>query len=354
MYSSSMEEGGLNFKVLIGKVVNLKSFLLSKWKILLSITLIGGILGAVYAYIGETAYVAQSTVLVSSGRGGGLSGALKMAQSLGFGVGGGDGMTFSTENAPDIIKSNRIITNTMLSEVTVDNKKDKLVNFYLDWSGIREKWAKMPNPHLKNFRFTSKEAFKMTFLEDSIMQGLTGRFTGKQLTVKGELKTGVAEITFSSNHERFTYLFLKQLLSAVSHFYLDESIAKERRSFELMEQKTDSIYTEMVSKERLLAKLKDQSFRSVMMQGMVPQMQLQRDIEILNVMYSLALKNLEMAKMTMTEKQPVFQVIDEPILPLQKSRRSKVKFALGFSFLFFFLGSGYLILRNEIRKALKE
>ena len=349
-----MEEGGLNFKVLVGKLANVKSFLFSRWKLLLLISFIGGVLGAVFAYIGQTTYVAQSTVLVSSGKVGGLSGALKMAQSLGFGVGGGDGMTFSTENAPDIIKSNRIITNTMLSEVTVDNKKDKLVNFYLDWSGIREKWTKNPKSKLKDFKFTSKEAFKMTFLEDSIMQGLTARFTGKQLTVKGELKTGVAEISFSSDHERFTYLFLKQLLSAVSHFYLDESIAKERRSFELMEQKTDSIYTEMISKERLLAKLKDQSFRSVMMQGMIPQMQLQRDIEILNVMYSLALKNLEMAKMTMTEKQPVFQVIDEPILPLQKNKRSKIKFAIGFSLLFFFLGAGYLILRNEIRKALKD
>ncbi len=349
-----MEQQGLNFKTLVQKASGIKKYLLSKWKLLMAMTLLGAGIGVAIVKFNTTKYVAECSVLLGSSKGG-LGGALKMAQSLGVGgFGGGDQMTFSTENAPDIVKSKRIIINTLLSEVEVDNKKDKLINFYIDWFGLRENWKEKNKKALINFKFTSKEAFKMTFTEDSIMKNLIPKLTGKNLVVKGDMKTGIVEIAFSSEKERFSLLFTKELLKAISHFYLDESVAKERRAMQAMQDKTDSIYTEMITRERALARIKDQSFRNVMMQGMVPQIRLQRDIEILNVMYSLALKNLEMSKMTMTEKQPVFQIIDEPILPLMIERKSLVKTTVIFAMLFAFLTVAYLLLRREIKKALQN
>jgi hypothetical protein len=347
-----MEEGGLTFKSLILKLSETKKFLLSKWKMLLLYALLGAAAGIALSYFKTAKYSANSTVIIGSSKGG-LGGALRMAQSFGLGIGGGgDGMTFSTENAPEIVKSNRIITNTLLAEVEIDGKKDKLVNFYLDWFGVRDKWVEKEKKHLVNFKFTGKEAYKLTFREDSIMSTLIYRVTAKSLEVKGDIKTGIVNITYSSVNEKFTYFFSQELLKAVSHFYLDETVEKEKQSYQRMEAKTDSIYTEMITRERALARIKDQSNGNIMMQGMVTQMQLQRDIEILNVMYSLALKNLEMSKLTVTEKTPAFQIVDKPVLPLMRSGLSPIFAGVGLALLFLILGMGYQLVRREVKKAL--
>lgn len=348
-----MEEG-INFKTVVTKISALKKYLLSKWKFIILSFLFGGALGFTISFFSTPQYVAESTVLIGASKGG-LGGALRMAQSLGIGIGGGgDGMTFSTENAADIVKSNRILINTLLATVEIDGKKDKLANFYLDWFGMREKWIEKKKKALIDFKFTGKEAFKLTFREDSIMQKILPRFKGKSIAVKGDIKTSMVDIAVTTKNEKFSYYFAHELLEAISHFYLDESIAKEKRTFQMMQDKTDSIYTEMTTRERALARIKDQSFRNVMMQGMVPQLQLQRDIEILNVMYSLALKNVEMARMTMTEKQPVFQIVDEPVLPLMIDRISPLIATAGLAILFTFLAIGYLIMKKAIRNALNS
>jgi uncharacterized protein involved in exopolysaccharide biosynthesis len=347
-----MEEGGLTFKSLILKLSETKKFLFSKWKIFLLYAILGALAGVLLSRFKTAKYTAKSTVIIGSSKGG-LGGALRMAQSFGLGIGGGgDGATFSTENAPDIVKSNRIITNTLLTDVEIEGRKDKLANFYLDWFGVRENWVEKGKKHLIKFKFTGKEAYKLSYREDSIMSTLINKVTAKALEVKGDIKTGIVDISYSSINEKFTYYFSKELLNAVSHFYLDESVEKEKQTFKRMEDKTDSIYTEMITRERALARIKDQSNGNVMMQGMVTQMQLQRDIEILNVMYSLALKNLEMSKLTMTEKQPAFQIVDKPVLPLLRSGLSPIFAGVGLAILFVVLGVGYQLVRREVRKAL--
>ncbi len=347
-----MEEG-FNFKKLVQKLVEIKNLLLSKWKVLLLFITIGGLVGGAIGYFSTLRFTATSSVLIGGSRGG-VGGALKMAQSLGLGsIGGGDAMAFNTDNAKEIITSKRIITNALLSEIEVDKKKDKLVNFYIEWFGLRKKWQESKKG-LENFKFTSQKAFHLTFKEDSIIQGIYNSLIGKNLLVTGDLKTSIVEMKVVSEKEIFAYHFSQELLKSVGHFYIDESVAKERKSFENMQQKTDSIYSELLSKERTLAVLKDNSFRTQKLQGMVSQYQLQREVEILNVLYASAVKNLEMTKVSLMEKQPVFQVIDEPVLPLVKKKTPTVQTAIIVSVLFAFFYIVVLLIKGAIRKALNS
>ena len=133
-------------------------------------------------------------------------------------------------------------------------------------------------------------------------------------------------------------------------FYLENYKTKESKSLVILENKVDSIQTELIFHETNLANLIDKSHSIIKSRGHLEKMRLSRKVEFLNAMYAVAVKNLEMSKLSAQHEKSIFIKIDKPVLPLKVSKKSEVLFGVFFSFLFVLLSSVFFLVRNEVKK----
>src|SRR5687768_10867145 len=138
---------------------HIKSFLQylrkKSWLLILAI-LTGSSLGMVYYYKQKPKYEAETTFLLEekSMSGGGLA---SLASQFGINVGGvGGGSMFSGDNILNILTSEKVIRQVLLSRV--DDKvhgKKTLADIYLDFTGIRKNWQK--DSSFPDIHFTGEE-----------------------------------------------------------------------------------------------------------------------------------------------------------------------------------------------------
>ena len=98
------------------------------------------------------------------------------------------------------------------------------------------------------------------------------------------------------------------------------------------------------------AAYKDANFGVQRAKGLLQEIRLKRNVEILNVMYVEVVKNLELSKFTLLNNKPLLNIIDRPTFPLEmKTLSVKVSFIL-FSILGAILISFYLIVIQIIKE----
>ena len=66
--------------------------------------------------------------------------------------------------------------------------------------------------------------------------------------------------------------------------------------------------------------------------------------------YGEVVKNLEIAKINLQREQPLYQIIDEPEMPLKVKKASKTRYILIGGFLSFFVIALYLVVRKKVRE----
>lgn len=343
-----MEEG-LNFKKVVRKIKVIVNLLLSKWKSIVLISILGASLGFYIAKISVPKYNAKSTFMVSSPKGGSqLSSLLGMASSLGLGSGSSE---MSIESVSEVIISDRIVLNALLHKQIIKENPTCLGNYFIETFGLRKKWQKENKPY-KDFKFTGTKAFKLSNNENRLAK-LVLRPVKNLLNVDFEKQSNIITISCKSVDPTFSNLFTNTLIEKLTSFYVNKATQNERETFEILTSKTDSIKTVLQESEVELAKLKDNSFKTVKAIGRLKEMQLEREIGILSVMYSTSVSNVEMARVNLLQKKPFIQIIDEPILPLTGVKKSLVISIIIWAFLFFFFTVCFLIAKTEILNALK-
>jgi len=343
-----MEEG-LNLKKIVEKIQILIKYLLSKWKIIGVICLIGAVLGFYIGNSSITEYRAKSTFMINSSKGGGskFSALIGMASSLGLGLGAS---SMNVENVSEIIISDRIVLNSLLKKQKVGDEVVKLGNYYIDKFGLREKWIEKDRPY-KNYKFKGTNAYELSTEEYQISTLILERVK-ELLNVDYDKQSGIISISCKSKDQLFSYHLTNTLIDELTTFYVDRTTENERETFKILSSKTDSIKAVLQEAEGQLAQLKDNSYKTVKATGRLKEMQLEREIGILSVMYSTSVTNVEMARVNLLQKKPFIQVIDAPILPLKKLKKSFILYAILYGILFFFLITSFLIIRLEIKKAL--
>lgn len=119
---------------IINKAKNWFNYLLSKWVIIVSLSILGGFIGFFVAYKAQFKYTATLSFVVEDDKSSnGLSGALGLASQFGIDLGSGSGGTvFAGSNLLELMKSKSLIKKTLLSEVDFENKKQTLIDIYID------------------------------------------------------------------------------------------------------------------------------------------------------------------------------------------------------------------------------
>ena len=84
--------------------------------------------------------------------------------------------------------------------------------------------------------------------------------------------------------------------------------------------------------------------------GLLEEIRLKRDVEILNIMYGEIVKNLEVSKFTLLNNEPLLNIIDRPTLPLKVNKLSMIAAFILFSILGMLIYSFILVIKQIINE----
>jgi len=336
----------LSLKDVVASIKAAIAYLFKKWFIIVGCAILGGALGIVYAWSQKPKYVAVLTFSMEDGKsdGGGLA---SLASQFGFSLGNVGGI-FSGENILILIQSDKIIQSTLLSQVTVDNKTQSLLNFYLEAQKKAGDAKEPKDPAVKNVSFPEgQKPETYTRLQDSVLHNIVQGVKKEILKAeKPENKFNLYKVTCTSKNEDFSLLFCKQLIQQVSDFYVTIKTKRSTQIVNILQSRTDSIKR---AYDRALfgrAELSDANINPAFSLPTVGVQREQTNITVLATAYTELLKNLEVAKFNLLKDTPLIQVIDEPEAPLVKKKLGRLLSGIIGAFLFGFTTCVILLVRK--------
>ncbi len=313
----------ISLKELILKAKDWTSYLWGyKWRIILA-GIIGGALGFTYAkYFTKPTYTANTSFTLeqkSSGAGGALGG---LASSLGLGdlpTGSSSGM-FGGENILHLIKSNRIIHQS-LKQAQSELNGDHLLNVY-----VKNHFKKALEDKKINLYPKKVDSIIFNRAQDSLLLLVTKNIRENQIVAERlDKKTTIINLDVKDNNEQWAYLFSKALVKNAIDLYLEIKIGKLLRAEEELTNKRDSIRGLLDGSITTLAFETDLNSHTPLMRYKTNQVKKQIDVEVLKSMYANVIQNLEVTKIQREQEEPIIEIIDEPILPLNKIQFGKLK-----------------------------
>ena len=317
----------ISLKELIEKGKEWFSYLLSQWKIIVLAGFIGAVLGVTYSFMKKPVYTATLTFALEDEKGGGLGGALGLASSFGFDLGGGGGSVFSGSNLTQFFKSRQMVEKTLLSPVTVNGKVISLAEMYIQNNEWREGWAKKPAFAKLEF-LPNANREKFTRVQDSIMGVMYTNLSKTGLSVgQKDKKIDIVSIDVASTNELFSKYFCEALAKKVGDFYVATKTKKARANMAILQKQTDSIRGELNGAITGVAVANDNTFNlnPALNVRRAPSARRQVDVQANTAILTELVKQTESAKVALRNETPLIQVIDKPILPLAKERFGKVK-----------------------------
>ncbi|MGV3763108.1 Wzz/FepE/Etk N-terminal domain-containing protein [Parapedobacter sp.] len=343
----------VGLRELIIKMVALIRYLLNKWLIILMIALLGAALGLCYSLFKKTDYTATLSFVMdeSSASQGSLGAAATIAEQFGFNLGGigSIGGFFKGDNIIEFLKSRSMVDETLLTEVALDGKKTLLVDRYIAYHNLREKWASK-KPQLVDLQFRDTTG---VFLQDSLMATFYKAILRENLVVeKLDKKSNIITIEVESPDEGFSKVFAEMLIKNATDFYVQTRTQKAKENLDVLTHQVDSVRRELNEAISGVAAATDanpnpnRAFQSLRVRSQLHTVDVQANTAILTEL----VKNQELAKITLRNEKPVIQVLDKPILPLENDKLGKLKAVIIGGFLGGFLACLALVLMRLYRQ----
>lgn len=342
----------ISFSAIFAVLRRFWSFSISKWKQLLLVGFIGGLLGFFYAYSQKPIYKATLSFILAENEGGASINLSSLAGLAGL-SGVNNGSSVNEDKLQFISQSRKILGSTLLSEVSLYNQKDKLINHFISVYKLQPGFKS--DTTLKDFvGFTHSDLNELSYAENKVMDQVISKMSKSGMYFLDAKKksgivaqnAGILSINFSSIDEGFSKSFVEVLFKNLSEFYTHKATQRQLKNFELIKSRADSLQRLLFQKENYGANYFDRNLGMIRMQGRLELERAKRDVEMLGLMYAEVLKNQEIARFALENQTPVFQIIDQPTLPLEKKKMSKINTALAGAFALVLLALIYFIVKN--------
>jgi uncharacterized protein involved in exopolysaccharide biosynthesis len=325
---NNIEQDEISLKELILKIKDWYRFLLTKWLIIVAAGIIGGAIGVGYAITQKTTYTASLSFVLEGENSGSVSssGALGIVSSLGIDIGGSAGSIFSGSNLIELMKSRTIIEMALLNPITINGKIQSFAQYYININELNKDWD--TKPLLKGIEFApDADRSKFTLQQDSILGNIYASVLQMLTVGQKDKKASLLSINVKSTDEFFSKAFAENLAQEVSSYYIEIKSKKARQNMEILQRQTDSIRAVLNGSIVSVAAAVDNTF------ALNPAMQVQKttiskkqfDVQANTAILTQLVTNLEMAKVSLRKETPLIQVIDKPMLPLQKDKVGKLK-----------------------------
>lgn len=330
-------------------------YLRSKWLLLFTVSVLAALLGTAYILIRKPVYTASTTfVLENSEGGGGLSQYLGMASMIGIDLGGSNGGIFKGDNIIELYKSRQMIAKTLLSPLAGDSSR-LLIDRYIDFNHLRQKWAdvyKATDLHFLPYEKHLASSGPLTRLRDSLLSKVILKINEKHLSVgKPDKKLDVIKVDVRAKDEVFAAAFNTQLVAHVNAYYIQTKTKKAADHVAILQQKVDSVNRVMRGAINSAAAITDATPNlniTRQAQRVAPVQRAQFTAETNKAVLGELVKNLEIAKVSLSKETPLLEVIDKPVFPLADDQENKFYYPIVMAVLAFGFTALFLLLRKSV------
>ena len=325
---NNTEKRSISIIEIKNKVFNLLKFGIKNIKTLLIASIIGLILGIGFAFVSKPTYTAFLSFLINENE----SSPINLSSIAGLaGIGNIGGSSVNEDKLMFLTTSRQIIGSALLTKHGSLTVADRFIETYEMKKSFKN------DTTLESFvAFKNNNLDSLTYQENKVLDRIIKFITeSKNLTIESKKKaglvaqnSGIVSVTFISKNEELSKLFVDDIYSNLSVHYVNKTIQRHLRNYQLIKHRADSIKEILSYREQNGAQFIDQNLNISKMVARVKVERTRRDLEMLNLMYGEVLKNLEIAKFSLENQTPLLQVVDHPTYPLKEKRASKIIFGL--------------------------
>tara|TARA_B100001142_G_scaffold325682_1_gene379715 strand:- start:2100 stop:3116 length:1017 start_codon:yes stop_codon:yes gene_type:complete len=310
-----------------------KNYLLQRKIRIILFSLLFSIIGIISTFFLEDKYKANLTFVVEEAKAGNSIGAMSgIASQFGFDLGGSSSETFSQKNIMQLLKSRVVVESTLLRQANIEGSVDLLIHHFI-----------LQDKIFANIDFNQPHVLH----HDSVIGEIWKRIIENDLSIEIENdEANIITLSYISVNEHFAKSFAETLINEMSKMYISHQTKQARNTIDFLQDRADSVFIELERVEHEFARIKDINQRIVKASGRLQELQLMREVEVLNTMYLEIIKNLEISKMTLLNRTPIIQIIDKPILPLENANLSITILTLLGAILGFLISVLYYIIRK--------
>ncbi len=340
-------------------ILKIREFWRELWKrkvLILAISILGAVAFLGKSMLEETTYTAGLSFMV------GENGSTEQGRTLTpYGI---DFGRVENNKITELARSGRIIHAVLLDKVAISNKYDYIANHIIDIYNLQTKWSKEPivpeyeHLHLKDYYFSSDSIEGFTPRDYRALNTVHELLAGNNLvgekgvmTISYNDDTDIFRLNVEVLHELLSMRLLEAIFNELRAFYIEETIGRPQRTYELLKSQTDSLATELYSKERSLSSLQDRNRGFTSAIPGLAKAKIERELTLIEQEYGEVLRNKKSMEVLLSNDMPEFQVIDQTFIPV-KNEGSKIKSIILGGFLGLFLAGIFVIGRKIIRDAM--
>ncbi len=316
-------------------------YIWSKWKLILLIAVMSGVLGLVYALFKKVTYKSELTFVLSNQENNDLS---SLTSQFGISLGGG-GDVFSADNIFNLFTSRKMVQWALFRKSTPN--QPKTAGYIVKENKLDRAWSK-EDRYKKVLPFPDN-AEKVSPLQDSLLREIHKDIISKYLTIeRPDNKLSFFNIRTVYSNELFSCYFTKYLVDATSRLYINTKTSQARQNLQMLQGEADSLHALINSAITATGAATDQVF------NLNPALQVQRApiyksqfrAQVNQAAYTEVLKNLELAKITLQKQSPIYLILDEPGLPLERIGQGKLLALIAGLFIGGVLAVAYVVVRK--------
>lgn len=309
-----------SLKDIINVVKSFLFYLKRRWWVLLIISFAGAALGAVYYKMQKPKYEGICSFILEDKQSS-IGGLNSIASQFGFDVGGltGGGSFFAGDNILDILKSQKVVKQVLLSFVDSGTTKQTLADLYLQFTGKKKSWKN--NAVLQEINFGATN--HLSLIHDSVLNTIYESIVKNNLSADRTNKKGtIIRVDVNSADETFSRLMSQRLVEEASKLYLDIKTGTSSANIERMQKRADSLLILLNNKSYSAAVSQPLDINPGLKTGFVPTEIAMRDKSVVAALYTEVIKNLEASKLLLSQETPVIQILDTPGLLLDPHKKS--------------------------------
>jgi hypothetical protein len=316
-------------------------YLLKKWYI--SIVGVAALTagGYYFAKLSPPAYVANISFNAVDSRTSAMGGIMSM---MGVSFAGGS----SNDVLTGIFTSRYVFLNSMLTDVEINGKTDKLANFYFSAFKYNDGFEK--DSLLKDFKFRANSINDLSKMEMDFLGMMYDDYFGGLMVAEYDLTSGVIRAEIETPDYDVSRILGSTLLNNTVKFYQTKQLENATTSLSSVTKRLDSISREIAYRQRMIAQSQDQNIFNKKRIETVDQQKIMQELATLGVMYNDATTSKENAKAGMVPQNNIVRVIDDPMFSTSPKHKSKLLFAaIGFAVSLIFI-----IIPLLIQKAIND
>ena len=172
--------------------------------------------------------------------------------------------------------------------------------------------------------------------------------------IQKDKKVTIVAIEVNSEDELFSKIFCEAVANETSEFYIQTKSKKARMNTNILQKQADSVRSVLNNNITGVAREADNVFNlnPTLNVRSTNSKKIQVDVTANTEVLKQLIVQLELSKITLRKETPLIQLIDRPVLPLEKKKFGKLKSLVLGGILTGFFTVFYLIFKQLFKKIL--